>query len=59
MRFEIEDEFDKYKISCVLRLIICFNEGCGDVFFVLYVDVYDVLCVYKFFLCFFECEFLV
>lgn len=59
MKFDIDKEFEDYWFICNLRFYNCKNNGCGVFYLVYYVVVYDIFCFYKFFLCKFECGFLI
>ncbi|KAH8964049.1 hypothetical protein BDL97_04G043400 [Sphagnum fallax] len=56
MRFDTSEELAEHKASCMLRPLICVNDGCSDVFSALHADAHDASCLFKLLPCKLNCE---
>jgi homogentisate solanesyltransferase len=56
MRFDTSEELAEHKASCMLRPLLCVNDGCSDVFSALHADAHDASCLFKLLPCKLNCE---
>lgn len=47
MKFESNEELSEHQASCVLRPMLCLNNGCGAVYSAVHATTHDGLCLHK------------